>query len=62
MTTPGEFVDLFVTERGIAVNPLRKDLEEKLNEADIPTTSIHWLNEMAGERAGTVIDVIRQQK
>ncbi|SMP60491.1 citrate lyase subunit alpha [Anoxynatronum buryatiense] len=53
VTTPGESVDLLVTERGIAVNPRRKDLEEKLNEAGIPTTSIHQLKQMAEERAGT---------
>lgn len=53
VTTPGESVDLLVTERGIAVNPLRKDLVQKLHEAGIPTTSIHRLKEMAEERAGT---------
>ena len=30
ITTPGQDIDILVTERGIAINPLRKDLLEKL--------------------------------
>ncbi|MGA1866730.1 MAG: citrate lyase subunit alpha, partial [Thermoplasmatota archaeon] len=36
VVTPGETVDVVVTERGIAINPLRKDLLEKLEKVKIP--------------------------
>ncbi len=35
VVTPGETVDVLVTERGIAVNPRRKDIEEQLYVAGI---------------------------
>jgi citrate lyase subunit alpha/citrate CoA-transferase len=44
---PGELIDVIVTERGIAVNPLRVDLIEKAREAGLPLTSIQQLKEMA---------------
>ncbi len=40
ISTPGKFVDVFVTERGIAVNPLRGDLLEKFKEAGLPLMDI----------------------
>ncbi|PKK39708.1 Citrate lyase alpha chain [Clostridiaceae bacterium JG1575] len=36
VTTPGESVDVLVTDRGIAVNPLRKDLWAALEAAGLP--------------------------
>ncbi|MGA1873145.1 MAG: citrate lyase subunit alpha [Thermoplasmatota archaeon] len=36
VVTPGETIDVIVTERGIAINPLRKDLLEKLEKTKIP--------------------------
>ena len=38
--TPGDTVDILVTERGICVNPLRKDLEKLLKDAGIKTMKI----------------------
>jgi citrate lyase subunit alpha/citrate CoA-transferase len=36
VVTPGETVDVVVTERGIAINPRRMDLLEKLKHVKIP--------------------------
>ena len=36
VVTPGETVDVVVTERGIAINPRRKDLLKRLENAVIP--------------------------
>ncbi len=46
VTTPGEVVDLIVTERGIAVNPRRPDLREDLKRAGLP---VRTLEEMRAE-------------
>ncbi|MFP4478591.1 MAG: citrate lyase subunit alpha [Candidatus Izemoplasmatales bacterium] len=35
VTTPGEDVDIFITERGIAINPKRKDLLDQLKDSKI---------------------------
>lgn len=51
-TTPGESIDVLVTERGIAVNPGRKDISEKLKAAGIPVTDIKELKEMAEKMTG----------
>lgn len=40
---PGELVDVVVTERGIAINPLRTDLIAKLRGSSLPIRSIHDL-------------------
>ena len=40
VTTPGEVVDVIVTERGIAVNPRREDLKERFSEARLPVRSL----------------------
>jgi citrate lyase subunit alpha / citrate CoA-transferase len=52
VATPGETVDVLVTERGIAVNPLRADLMEKLAGAGLPLKSISELKMMAEKIAG----------
>ena len=41
--TPGEDVDLLVTERGICVNPKRPELAERLKAARLPVIGIHEL-------------------
>lgn len=33
---PGELIDVIVTERGIAINPLRKDLIKKMKKSSLP--------------------------
>ncbi len=45
MTGPGELIDVVVTERGIAVNPRRQDLLERLHGSDLPLRPIEELKE-----------------
>ncbi len=52
VTTPGETIDVLVTERGIAVNPLRQDLIEKLEKANLPIMSIKELKKIAESMTG----------
>ena len=40
---PGELIDVVVTERGIAINPLRKDLIEITKDSGLPMVSINEL-------------------
>jgi len=42
---PGELVDVIVTERGIAINPLRTDLLSKLAGSSLPLVDIRELKE-----------------
>lgn len=52
VTTPGESIDVLVTERGIAVNPRRTDLIEKLKETNLPVMTIEELKEVAEKMTG----------
>ena len=52
VTTPGDCVDVLVTDYGIAVNPLRPDLIECLDNAGIPHVSIETLKEKAYSLVG----------
>lgn len=52
VTTPGESIDVVVTERGVAVNPLREDLIQALNAAGIQTMTIDRLKDIAEEMTG----------
>ena len=48
VTTPGESVDIVVTDYGVAVNPARPDLLEALQKADcVPLKTIEELRDMA---------------
>lgn len=49
---PGELIDVIVTERGIAVNPRRKDLISKAEQAGLPLKSIEELKEIADTICG----------
>jgi len=40
VTTPGEVVDVIVTERGLAVNPRREDLRERFISAGLPVREL----------------------
>ena len=51
-TTPGESIDVVVTEHGVAVNPRRQDLREMLVKAGLPVRDIHDLKKLAEEMAG----------
>ena len=37
---PGELVDVIITERGIAINPLRRDLHEQLRGTSLPLRTL----------------------
>ena len=52
VTTPGESIDAFVTEHGIAINPLRKDLLAALAGSGLPIVSIEDLKRKGEEIAG----------
>ena len=41
LTGPGEMIDVVVTERGIAINPLRQDLIEAVKGSQLPIRPIH---------------------
>ena len=47
VSTPGESVDLLVTQYGIAVNPRRPELREALERAHLPVADIHELRKLA---------------
>ncbi len=50
-TTPGETVDVVVTDGGIAVNPRRPDLADRLRGAGLPLVTINDLAMRAAELA-----------
>jgi len=41
ITTPGETIDVIVTEMGICINPARKDLLEQFKDSKLPIRDIH---------------------
>ncbi len=41
LTGPGELIDVVVTERGIAINPLRQDLLDAVKGSDLPLRPLH---------------------
>lgn len=47
VVTPGETVDVLVTDQGIAVNPLRNDVKERLLAAGLPVFDIEALQRRA---------------
>lgn len=49
---PGELIDVIVTERGIAINPRRKDLMEKMKNSGLPIKSIQALKKEAEDICG----------
>jgi len=49
---PGELVDVIVTERGIAINPLRTDLIEKMKFSSLPIKTISELKAEADAICG----------
>ena len=50
--TPGETIDVVVTDYGIAVNPLRQDLIENFNKAGLKTYTINELKDIAEKLTG----------
>jgi len=57
VVTPGESIDVIVTDRGIAVNPKRTDLLEKLQKTNLPIKTMKELQDMAYEFVGVPEEV-----
>jgi len=49
---PGELIDVIVTERGIAINPIRKDLIKATKNSGLPIKTIHQLKKEVDEICG----------
>jgi citrate lyase subunit alpha/citrate CoA-transferase len=47
VTTPGEVIDVIVTERGIAVNPLRSELRQRFLDAGLPVRTLEEIKQDA---------------
>ncbi|RKZ32435.1 citrate lyase subunit alpha, partial [bacterium] len=52
ITTPAETIDVIVTERGIAINPARKDLLEHFKNSSLPIRDIHDIHKEVIEICG----------
>lgn len=52
LITPGSTVDVVVTDQGIAVNPLRPEISERLKKAHIPLSNIQELKDRAEKIVG----------
>ncbi len=52
VTAPGEMIDVLVTERGIAINPRRQDLCDRLKGSDLPIKPIEELYKIAHDMTG----------
>ena len=52
LCAPGELIDVIVTERGIAINPLRTDLIEKMKNTNLPMVTIQELKAEAEKICG----------
>jgi citrate lyase subunit alpha/citrate CoA-transferase len=50
--TPGETVDVVVTDRGVAVNPRRKDLLDALKHSGLPLKTMEELRDLSYELVG----------
>jgi len=57
VSTPGSTVDVLVTQRGIAVNPARPDLRDRLRAAGLPVYAIEDLKRMAEKVTGVPRDI-----
>ena len=45
--TPGSSVDVLVTDHGVAVNPARPELAQRLQAAGLKTVTVEWLRDRA---------------
>ncbi len=61
-TTPGETIDVLVTERGMAVNPRRSDLQECLLAAGLPVKDVHELKALSERIAGVPNKISTREK
>ena len=61
ITTLGKNVDCFVTERGIAINPARTDLLQKLKNSKLNILPIEELSQIAFKYTGIPKEMIHKQ-
>ncbi|HWR39671.1 MAG TPA: citrate lyase subunit alpha [Patescibacteria group bacterium] len=61
-TTPGETVDVLVTERGVAVNPRRGDLKERFTAAGLNVKEVQELKDLAERLAGIPEPITTEDK
>lgn len=52
VSTPGQDIDVLVTQRGIAVNPKNRELHDRLAAAGLPVMDIHELKAVAEHMTG----------
>ena len=62
IATPGTTIDVLVTERGIAVNPLRQDLIEKFKENDLNVMTIQELKAIADNFMGEPKEIKKKDR
>ncbi len=54
---PGELIDVIITERGIAINPLRQDLIDSVKDSGLPIKTIQQLKDEADRICGIPADI-----
>ncbi len=52
VVTPGKIVDVIVTDQGVAINPRREDLIEKMRGSSLPLCTIEELQQKAEQLVG----------
>ncbi len=62
ITTLGKNIDCLVTERGIAINPLRKDLIKKLKNSKLKIVTIEELSRIAYKFTNIPKDIVKHDK
>lgn len=62
IATPGTTIDVLVTERGIAVNPLRQDLIEKFKENGLNVMTIQELKAIADNFMGEPKEIKKKDR
>ena len=62
ISTPGKDIDVLVTQGGIAVNPRREDLRERLCAAGLPVIDIHDLKTKTEKITGTPEKLVKGDK
>ena len=54
---PGKLIDVIITERGIAINPLRQDLIDSVKDSGLPIKTIQQLKDEADRICGIPADI-----
>lgn len=62
ITTPGETVDVLVTEYGVAVNPKRTDILEQLKQTNLPLVTMEKLADIAESIVGVADEIEFEDK